>query len=100
MTPGSLSNSCHVTGGKRDRKVLDFLVFSISFLSCKHVAFEFMCTHQSCGGETLPFPDNAIKSQALHVTSPLLSAETNKSPHICHNKGAITLKAVDAVYES
>lgn len=68
--------------------------FSSLFLSCKRI--EFMCTHQSCGGVTLPFPDNAIKSRVLHVTSPLLSAETNNSPHICHNKAAITLKAVSA----
>lgn len=87
------SNSCLETGGRRHRKDLDF--FSL-FLSCKHIAFDFMCTHQSCGGETLPFPDNAIKSRVLHVTSPLLSAESNKSPHTCHNKGAITLKAVNA----
>lgn len=53
-----------------------------------------MCTHQSRYGKTLPFPDNAIKSPVLHVTSSLLPTEANKSHHICHNKGAITLEEV------
>lgn len=92
MTPGSPSNSCHVTGGKKNRKVLDFIFSSHSLMQANFPLS--LCAH--CGSETLPFPDNAIKSRVLHVTSPLLSTETNKSPHICHNKGAITLKAVSA----
>lgn len=50
---------------------------------CVHVyayECEFMCTHKSCRGYTLPSPDNAIKAPVLHVTFYLLSRETNKLP--------------------
>lgn len=46
---------------------------------CVHLC-EFMCTHESCHGKTLPSPDNAIKALVLHVTFYLLSRETNKLP--------------------
>lgn len=93
MTPGCTATAALRLAAGGIAKTLIFFLYS-SHASTSPLS---LCApHQSGGGETLPFPDNAIKSRVLHVTSPLLSAESNKSPHTCHNKGAIPLQAVNA----